>query len=314
MPAKKTDAKKTPRKAAAKTAAPARTKSNAARISLPKWFFVPDLKQGIAAWAARAGLFLIVICVMVLFLGALGIIMQLLENGIAPPSVWKIIHALCAGALQRPLLLITAALSIFAVGLFAFAPRKPLDRTSFAAALFSFTFWAAVFVGGPHLLGGTHRDAVLFPLAVLAMIAVIGIIAAIVCHARSRGVSKAAVLLSAPFGLPFFEYAGLFLPDVGKEKAIAIKFKWYEKLVGFLMKEKAGQIILAVLAVLPAVMGTYWELLLIALFAALYFLRGREWVAGNIVRLSWIAAAFNIAAIATFGYLFIVNLPMAMAG
>jgi hypothetical protein len=142
---------------------------------------------------------------------------------------------------------------------------------------------------------------------------IIGVFAGVVCYARKSGVSKLAVFLSFPFGADLYSYAGYFLPDSGKDKTLAIKYKWYGRFLNYMLNEKYGQLILAAIALLlVALSWSPWNLMMAAIFGGLYFWRGKHWMMQNIKMLSWVAVLLNLSACATIAYTFDKLFPILM--
>lgn len=326
MPAKKTAIKKTSvKKAAPKTIAPAgRLTEKFQQTTLLKWLFVPDIAQGIGKWMMRAGLFLVLLILALVLFGGIATQMQFVEKGFSAPGFFEMVkmtidilgHAFAA----KPMTSITILIIAYAIGMFAFMPRKYLDKTSFVSAMWTFAAWITVFGFAVYLsdryLPGSIKSIAGLSLAVLMLIAGIGFLASITCYARKIGVSKLAVLLSMPFGWSFFEYSGYFLPADDKNRTIVIKYNWYKRFVGFMLDTHPGQIIIATAALaLLASRPSMWNAFIMVFFGGLYLWKKKEWMIASMRGLSWVVAAFNIAMCAGAGYMFgAAELSSAFAG
>ncbi|MDR2269240.1 MAG: hypothetical protein LBD94_03595 [Rickettsiales bacterium] len=297
MPTKKT-IKKKPNPQAAKTVK--QTTDSGGHSTILKWFFIPDIKQGWGKWLLRAGLFTIGLLVFAAAFSVLVMQISLLESGAEVPSFLTILKMIVLLSLEAPLKTALLIFIIFAFGMFAFMPRKHLDKTSFVATLWTFMAWTIIVGIITYILNQNEvkfaLDFLALPLAALIIFFLAGVLASIVCYARKIGASPLSILLSVPFGLSFYEYAGYFLPDSGKDKVIVIKYRWYERFLKFMLDTIQGQGLLVIAMLLLLLIQPYpWEVIIIILFGGLYFWRKKEWMIENIKCLSWIVAAINIA-------------------
>jgi hypothetical protein len=304
MPVKKT-IKAPVKKAAVKETAPA-----AKQAGLLTWFFVPEIKQGLGLWFARAGLFVVAMLAAILSAGALGVQVEFLMTGGAAPSFWSAVGMILEMEAQKPVEAFAFIAILYAIGMFVFMPRKYLDKTSFVATLFTFTFWTIIFFIGIYTANNYLQSSyLLLALAVLLQLGIVGLFASIACYARKMGVSRTAAFLSFPFAWAFFEYSGLFLPGKSKDRMIALKYKWYERFISFLLNSKRGQLILAAVIVAAMLLsgifyGAPWEAAVLLLFGLFYFWKKSDWMAKNIARLAWAPVVVNIATISLLVYFF----------
>ena len=321
MPTKKNPTKKT-------AAAKAVLKKTPVKEAAPKekaggmlsWLFVPDIKQGWGRWCLRAGLFMAAFWVLTLGISVLELQARFAEAGLGAVPFWTAAGIVFDATLSKLVstILLTCAV-YFAVGMFAFMPRRRLDRHSFFAAILTFLSWGLVSAGlitlaKEHLLELSDYvfPLVILPLAVLAFISIVAVFAAVACWAKKINVSGAALFLSFPFGWSLFEWTGFFLPFKDGSRAIQIKYNWYKKLVDFMLDNVQGQILMAL--VIVAIFGispSPWEAFMIVFFGGLYFWKKPAWLQTQVAMLSWVAAALNIAAIA--GSIYYANVLMTAA-
>ena len=309
MPTKKaTKTSKTPK---------AERAPGAKQTGMLSWFFKPDLTQGWKKWLLRAGLFAVAFLVAVFFLGVVGIQAEFASAGAVVPTFRQTAEIVAALALQQPFSVLVFAAALYAIGMFLFMPRRYLDKTGFAALYIPFTLLCFVMTFALLLAAKYEREfqnpAIMLSICMGLMLAVFaGMVASVVCYARKNGISRTALFLSFPFGLTFYELAGLFLPSKDKDRIITIKANWYRALIDFLLFTKNGQIILAAgyLAMFSvsyspnAPFATFLPgLIMVALFAALYFGK-TQWLSNNMKKMSWLAVIENAASFAIFYYFF----------
>ncbi|MDR1027039.1 MAG: hypothetical protein LBL46_01340 [Rickettsiales bacterium] len=274
-------------------------------VSILRWLFTPDMSQGWKGWLGRAAGFLAVFVVFLVAVGIIGINVQLALAGLPPVPTATALAVLWESMLENLPAWIGAAAAIYAFGMFAMMPRRSLDRRGFVALLFFFAFWMSVAAAAAWCLSeyAKYSDWA-WPFAVLVVIAVVGMIAALARFSVAAGANKLQTLLMFPFGYALFQYGALFTGAAEGNKSIALKSKWFPKLRDFLLDDMRGQAALAAIIVAMAVLGSAWELFLIAFFAVIYFWRGPKVIVAALPKLAWVAVGFNIAVAGFIAFLF----------
>ena len=268
------------------------------------------MTQSSGKWLIRSAIFTIAFILIVSVVGIIGIQQQFILSGLEAPSFGTIMRMLSGQLtlIALPIILIRIAI-LFAIGMFVFMPRKPLDRESFFAVYWTFWIWSMTMMAVVMLTPESAYDRysaalILLPLFIM-LAATIGMFVSIISFSRKIGIPKSVLLLSFPFGLSIYSYTGYFLPFKSNEQTVMLKYNWYRRFVEFMLYNNKGQIILAAVMV-ACVAAIPWpsELFMISFFAVLYFWKGKNWLAGNIKRLSWISAIVNLSMFAYIIFFF----------
>jgi len=254
------------------------------KSTILSWLFRRDKTQSRTVWFWRAAAVPVILFGIVFAIMPINIPVVALLGALAKTWAFYLILAL-----------------LYCAGLFAFLPRKYLDRQSWAA-----TSWAmlagVIAVGGiAYLIGGQNLGLLIYPVMLLIFIFSAGYLAAITCFARQAGFSRLQAFLHMPFGISFTAYIGYFLPSK-KAQVLEIKQNWYQKFITFLLNDNIGQVILAaVLTALLFLMFTWPEFILAVLVLAIYIVNRLKsgWANKNMKFLAWIAVAANLWAIWT---------------
>jgi hypothetical protein len=308
--------KKTTKKAAPAKADAGKTAKDFGMFS---WFFKRDKNQSLKSWLVNAGIFTGVVLLGAFFMSVVGFRFEFMSAGaIPPPSVWETAKIVVMLAGQQLFEVILSAAVIFLIGMFAVMPRKPLDRKSFVAILWTSLFlivvlgglmWAVqkyINVDGLDPAGSLAAcaTALSFGLLIAVAVTLFAFFACVACFARGMGVSKAMIALGFPLGWSLYEYAGHFVRD-GRPQVVKIKYNWYARLIEFFLNTTKGQIILWLVAAGLLVMNIFqqkWSFFIPVFFAAFYFWRGGAWVAKKIRAMSVAAIAYNLILVAAASY------------
>ncbi|MDR1071316.1 MAG: hypothetical protein LBL21_01580 [Rickettsiales bacterium] len=270
------------------------------KTTILKWFFTPDTKQGLGKWTLRAGLFTVGCFAFAILISAFMLRGQLIAKGMPPIPLLDTIKLVALALAESPLRFFVVLVANYAFGMFAFMPRKPLDRTGYVAVHWTSLALCLATAAATLLMDEYMKGSglIIIPF-VLLMLEGIAYIAAVACYALKHGLPKLATFLSFPFGFALYVYAGHFLPAKDKERTIEIKYGWYRRLIDFVLNTTNGQIVLALIFLASFAVGPSWfEALAIALFGGLYFWKGGKWILGKLPKLSWAAVALNVATIA----------------
>jgi hypothetical protein len=269
-------------------------------ISILRWFFKPDMSQGKKKWIARSFFFVIGLMLLTILFGTVSMMSEMAKGGMDVPSFFAVAKQLTlivySTMLINPIAYVAAFMIMFVFGMFLFMPRHYLDKQSFIAVFFTSILWATISASAGFMGMKLHIPQFAMMIIVMGIIlSISSVVASIVCFARKLGTSRLLTLLMFPFSATFFEFTGYFLPVQGKENVIKIKYNWYKRFISFLLDTKKGQLSMAIVTLLVAAISpTPWELFIIAFFGSLYLLRGPEWMAKNLNRLTVISAGANI--------------------
>ncbi|MDR2770399.1 MAG: hypothetical protein LBB08_03055 [Rickettsiales bacterium] len=297
----KTDAGATPKAEVAPVGKTAEAKS-----SVISWLFVPDMRQGLCSWLARAALATLGFAAASLLVLALLMLADAVRSGAPALSFWSAVSAIASAfaTFNGFLFLAFTGIAAFLLSMFAFMPRKALDKTGAVAAMW---LYLAVFLASCAAASVTQDYPwwIAGSLIILMFLGAAGNVAAYACYAGRLGIRKSAVFLAFPCGFAMIQYAAFFLPDPQKDKTIAVKSKWYRNFLEFMLHDKIGQIMIAVFCVgfvawRPMLCGLF----LAALFGSLYFWRGKDWCIKNIRTMMWAAVIANIATLAAMACIF----------
>lgn len=280
------------------------------------WLFTRDRTQGCAKWHIRSALFTLVILAFIFFIGTIGLMDEIAAatQGGVQSQFWDTAGFMLTLVGRQIFGFIITTAIIYLIGIFIFMPRKYLGRRDFMSIFLTYMFLLilslVIFFTALHAVKPVSEYQSLVQVILILYVPIlafaIGFIVALVCYAKKLNVSGLRLLLSFPIGWSIYEYSALFLPTSDKDKTIAIKYKWYERFINFLLNTVKGQLcILAFL--LASIISTLafgktplYEIVIFAVFGILYFAIGKNKLAQNTNLLSTIAVLLNLAILVMF--------------